>query len=90
MLSQPMAQLVLIFLLLQEELKFCQFPELLALLLVCDEMETNEALLVKGVAQFCHCIGCGSSLEFVEEYVDQSKVKIESALYYKSMHQFSY
>ena len=56
------------------------------MLLVCDEMETNEALLVKGVAQFCHCIGCGSSLEFVEEYVDQSKVKIESALYYKSMH----
>lgn len=58
-------------------MKFCQFPELLVLLLVCDEMESNEALLVKGVAQYCHCRGCGGSLEFVEEYVDRSKVKID-------------
>ena len=62
---------------LQEEVKFCQFPELLAALLVCDEMESNEALLVKGVEQFCHCRGCGASLEFVEEYIDQSKVQVE-------------
>lgn len=55
-------------------MKFCQFPELLVMLLACDEMESNEALLVKGVAQFSHCKGCGASLEFVEEYVDQSKV----------------
>lgn len=58
---------------MEEEIKFCQFPELLVLLLVCDEMESNEALLVKGVAQFCHCRGCGASLEFVEEHVDRSK-----------------
>jgi len=37
-------------------------------------MESNEALLVKGVAQFCCCKGCGASLEFGEEYIDQSKV----------------
>ena len=58
-------------------MKFCQFPELLIALLVCDEMESNEALLVKGVEQFCHYQGCGASLEFVEEYIDQSKVKVE-------------
>jgi len=44
------------------------------MLLMCDEMESNETLMVKGVEQFCYCRGCGASIEFVEECTDQSKV----------------
>ena len=62
-------------------MKFFQFPELMIMLLVCDEMESNETLLVKGVEQFCSCRGYGTSIEFVEEYTDQSKVSVVIVIY---------
>ncbi|KAL9647504.1 hypothetical protein ABK040_006864 [Willaertia magna] len=54
----------------QEEIRFCENPELLVTRLFCEEMKDNEAILMVGSEQFSLHGGYGSSTVFKEDFKD--------------------
>lgn len=41
----------------QEEILFCIYPELLSAMILCEEMEDNEAVEIRGVQKYSSCVG---------------------------------
>ncbi|XP_035693416.1 poly(ADP-ribose) glycohydrolase 1-like, partial [Branchiostoma floridae] len=68
----------------QEEIRFCICPELIASMLFMEKMDPNEAIQIEGFEQFSHYTGYGRTLEYAGDCRDHSKVKadgnIETAL----------
>eukprot|EP00300_Choanocystis_sp_HF-7_P006462 c14723_g1_i2.p1 GENE.c14723_g1_i2~~c14723_g1_i2.p1 ORF type:complete len:524 (+),score=112.96 c14723_g1_i2:223-1794(+) len=50
---------------LQEEIRFCMFPELTVAIVLCEKLQDLEALVVEGALRFNRYSGYGSKLEFV-------------------------
>ncbi|KAI3635308.1 hypothetical protein MIR68_006874 [Amoeboaphelidium protococcarum] len=56
----------------QEEILFCEHPELLVSMLMCERMDDNEAILIRGVSRYTRTKGYASSLQFGGLYHDMS------------------
>ncbi|KAI3643738.1 hypothetical protein MP228_009902 [Amoeboaphelidium protococcarum] len=58
----------------QEEILFCEHPELLVSMLLCERMDNNEAILIRGASRYACANGYASSLQFGGLYHDRSSV----------------
>ncbi|XP_071086187.1 serine-rich adhesin for platelets-like [Haliotis cracherodii] len=58
----------------QEEIRFCTCPELIASMLFMENMEDNEAILISGFEQFSQHSGYASGLEYVGDYRDDTEI----------------
>ncbi|XP_067669039.1 serine-rich adhesin for platelets-like [Haliotis asinina] len=58
----------------QEEIRFCTCPELIASMLFMENMQDNEAILISGFEQFSQHSGYASGLEYVGDYRDDTEV----------------
>jgi len=67
----------------QEEIRFLINPECLVALLLCEEMQPNEAIAVVGTKQYSKYKGYGSSFKFAGSHQDRTPVK-EYGQYYKT------
>lgn len=59
----------------QEEIMFCEFPEMIVSRLIFPMMEDDEAILIIGAEQFSTHTGYASSLEYAGPYMDSTQVQ---------------
>ncbi|XP_002737643.1 uncharacterized protein LOC100367685 [Saccoglossus kowalevskii] len=57
----------------QEEIRFCICPELIASMLFMEQMDENEAIMMSGFEQFSQYSGYASTLQFAGDYRDNAK-----------------
>eukprot|EP00058_Branchiostoma_floridae_P007731 XP_002593219.1 hypothetical protein BRAFLDRAFT_72705 [Branchiostoma floridae] len=60
----------------QEEIRFCICPELIASMLFMEKMDPNEAIQIEGFEQFSHYTGYGRTLEYAGDCRDHSKIRM--------------
>ncbi|XP_041350865.1 uncharacterized protein LOC121369852 [Gigantopelta aegis] len=64
----------------QEEIRFCECPELIASLLFMESMEENEAIVMSGFEQFSSHYGYAADLEYGGDFVDPAERDSENNL----------
>ena len=68
--------LTLYCLLYQEEIRFCECPELIASMLFMEVMEDNEAIVICGFEQFSAHRGYSTDLEYKGNFKDTAQVRV--------------
>ncbi|KAL9642061.1 hypothetical protein ABK040_004110 [Willaertia magna] len=58
----------------QEEIMFAEMPELFISILICEHLNDNETLLIKGIDRFSNCKGYLHSMTF-EDYKETQPIK---------------